>query len=56
MHPMFVKLYLEDDPAEILAEDDRKRQARARRARSRAAVRVTVAAPDRGRQPRRLVK
>jgi hypothetical protein len=51
MHPMFVELYLEGDPAEVLDEESKRRAARARRARSRAVVRVTV--PDRGRQPRR---
>ncbi len=50
MHPMFVKLYLEAE-----ADDDeaakRRRANRARRPRSRAAVRV--AAPRQERQPRR---
>jgi hypothetical protein len=51
MHPMFVKLYLENDADDVLAEEDRRRAAnRARRARSRQATRVV--ARDRDRRPR----
>ena len=51
MHPMFVKLYLENDD-DVLAEENRRRGAnRARRARSRQATRVV--ARDRGRRPAR---
>ena len=50
MHPMFVKLYLENDGDDLLAEEDRRRGAnRARRARSRQATRVV--ARDRDRRP-----
>jgi hypothetical protein len=52
MHPMFVKLYLENDADDVLADEDRRRAAtRARRARSRQAIRVV--ARDRGRRPAR---
>jgi hypothetical protein len=53
MHPMFVKLFLETSADDLLAdeEDERRRASRARRDRSRVAVRVT--ARDRDRQPRR---
>jgi hypothetical protein len=53
MHPMFVKLFLEADAGELLAEeeDKRRRANRARRTRSRMASRV--AARDRERGPRR---
>jgi hypothetical protein len=53
MHPMFVKLYLENDADDMLAEDESRRPAanRARRARSRQATRVV--ARDRGRRPAR---
>jgi hypothetical protein len=50
MHPMFVKLYLEAEADDDQA-DRRRRAHRARRHRSRAAVRVI--ARDRVRQPRR---
>jgi hypothetical protein len=42
MHPMFVKLYLENGADDVLAEEeDRRRSAnRSRRARSRQATRV----------------
>ncbi len=45
MHPMFVQLYLETSAEDLLAEQEDKRRAanRARRARSRVAVRVTAA-------------
>jgi hypothetical protein len=53
MHPTFVKLFLEADAGELLAEeeDKRRRSNRARRTRSRMAIRV--AARDRERGPRR---
>jgi len=53
MHPMFVKLYLEPDADDLLGdEQDRRRRAnRARRLRSRTAMRV-AGGPDRDRQPR----
>jgi len=53
MHPMFVKLFLEDGADDVLAEEeDRRRSAsRSRRARSRQAVRVI--ARDRDGRPAR---
>ena len=54
MHPMFVKLYLENGADDVLAEEeeDRRRSAnRSRRARSRQAVRVI--ARDRDGRPAR---
>ena len=53
MHPMFVKLFLENDADDMLAENEDRRRAanRARRARSRQAIRVT--ARDRDRRPAR---
>ena len=49
MHPMFVKLYLENSADDVLAEEEGRRRAatRARRARARQATRVTVRDPDR---------
>jgi hypothetical protein len=53
MHPMFVKLFLDPDADDLLADDEerRRRAARARHTRSRMTVRVTARAQDR--QPRR---
>jgi hypothetical protein len=53
MHPMFVKLYLENDADVALAEEEDRRRAasRARRARSRLATRVV--ARERDRRPAR---
>jgi len=52
MHPMFVKLYLENGADDTLAEEeDRRRARRARRARARQATRVV--ARDRDRRPAR---
>ena len=52
MHPTFMKLFLEADAGDLLAEEDKRRRAnRARRTRSRMAIRV--AARDRERGPRR---
>jgi hypothetical protein len=53
MHPMFVKLYLENDADEVLAEEENRRRAanRARRVRSRQVIRVV--ARDQGRRPAR---
>jgi hypothetical protein len=53
MHPMFVKLYLENDADDALAEEEGRRRAanRARRARSR--LTTTRTAPDRNRRPAR---
>jgi hypothetical protein len=53
MHPMFVKLYLEPDQDDLLADEEARRRSanRSRRIRSRTAVKVI--ARDRDRQPRR---
>ena len=52
MHPMFVKLFLETDADDLLAEEDKRRAAnRARRTRSRTATKLT--ARDRDRRPSR---
>ena len=49
MHPMFVKLFLDPDADDLLAdeEESRRRAARARHARSRMTVRVTARPQDR---------
>ncbi len=52
MHPMFVKLFLETDADDLLAEDRKRRSAnRARRLQSRTVVRTT--ARDRDQRPQR---
>ena len=52
MHPMFVKLYLENSADDMLAEEeDRRRASRARRVRARRATRLVVR--DRDRRPAR---
>jgi len=52
MHPMFVKLYLENDADDALAEENRRRAAnRARRARTR--LTTTRTGGDRHRRPAR---
>ena len=53
MHPMFVRLFIETDTDDLLAEEqDRKRRARAvRRGRSARARKVAVGHPDRPRRP-----
>jgi hypothetical protein len=49
MHPMFVKLFLENDADDVLAEEEDRRRAanRARRARSRQAITRTTRDRDR---------
>jgi hypothetical protein len=49
MHPMFVKLYLEAEPDDLLADEEEERHSAklARRHRSRLPVRVTTRAQDR---------
>ena len=49
MHPMFVKLFLQTSEDDLLAEEEDARRAanRARRARSRAAIRVPARDRDR---------
>ncbi len=53
MHPMFVKLFMEPDADDLLAdEQDKKRHARqAKRARSARVLKVTTASQDRPRRP-----
>jgi len=52
MHPMFVKLYLENDADDVLAEEENGRRA-ANRARARSRQATRVVARDRGRRPAR---
>jgi len=49
MHPMFVKLFLDPDADDLLADEEerRRRAARARHTRARMTVRVTARAQDR---------
>jgi hypothetical protein len=53
MHPIFVRLFIETDTDDLLAEEqDRKRRAHAaRRARSARVMRVAAANPERPRRP-----
>lgn len=51
MHPMFVKLFIETDVDDLLAEEDRRRRARRSR-RARPAMVVRPAARDRARRSR----
>ena len=52
MHPMFVKLFLEPDADDLLADEEERRHAKlARQNRSRVAMRVTARPQDR--RPRR---
>ncbi len=54
MHPMFVKLFIETDADDLLAEEEEVKRHRARRSgRNRPAVVVRAAARDRNLQPRR---
>jgi hypothetical protein len=47
MHPMFVTLFLDTDADDLWADDDARR-ARARRRRSRIAMKATIRQPSRG--------
>jgi hypothetical protein len=53
MHPMFVKLFIEPDADDLLAEEqDRKRRTlAARRGRPARVMRIAAATPDRPRRP-----
>ena len=53
MHPIFVRLFIETDTDDLLAEEqDRKRRAHpAKRARSVRVMKVAAANPDRPRRP-----
>ncbi len=46
MHPMFVKLFIEPDPDDLLAEEDRRRRARSSQ-RARTVMTVRPAGRDR---------
>jgi hypothetical protein len=46
MHPMFVKLFIETDPDDLLAKEDRRRRARRSR-RTRPAMAVRPAGRER---------
>ncbi|HEY5986418.1 MAG TPA: hypothetical protein VIV12_08590 [Streptosporangiaceae bacterium] len=50
MHPMFVKLFIEGDAEDLLAEEDKRH--RARRSKRNRSVMVMRAARARDRQPR----
>jgi hypothetical protein len=52
MHPMFVKLFIEADADDLLAEEEVKRRRARRSVRNRPAVAVRAAAGDRDPQPR----
>ncbi len=47
MHPMFVKLFIESDADDLLAEEEVKRRRARRSGRNRPAVAVRAAARDR---------
>ncbi len=53
MHPMFVKLFMETDADDLLAEeqDQRRRTRQARRGRSARVLKVAAANQDRPRRP-----
>jgi hypothetical protein len=53
MHPMFVKLFIETDADDLLAEEEAKRRHARRAGRNRPAVLVRAATRDRDLQPRR---
>ena len=50
MHPTFVKLFIDPDPGDLLAEEEIRRHRAGRSRRARAAVAVRAASRDR--QPR----
>jgi hypothetical protein len=52
MHPMFVKLFIEPDADDLLAEEEAKRRRVRRSGRNRPAVAVRAAARGRDLQPR----
>jgi hypothetical protein len=53
MHPMFVKLFLEADPDDLLADEQHKRRAASRARRNRARVATRVVVRDQQRRPLR---
>ena len=53
MHPMFVKLFIEADADDLLAEEEVKRRRARRSQRHRPAVVVRAASRDRNLQPQR---
>jgi hypothetical protein len=52
MHPMFVKLFIETDADDLLAEQEDGRRRARRSKRNRSATVMRVAAHDRDRRPR----
>jgi len=52
MHPMFVKLFIETDADDLLAEEEAKRRRVRRSRRSRSVMVMRTAAGDRDRRPR----
>jgi len=52
MHPMFVKLFIETDADDLLAEQERKRRSARRTRRTRSLVVTRAAVADRDRRPR----
>ena len=53
MHPMFVKLYLDNDADDVLAEQEDRRWAASRTRRARARQATRVVARNRDRRPAR---
>ena len=53
MHPMFVKLFIEADADDLLAEEEVKRRRARRSRRQRPAVVVRAASRDRNLRPQR---
>jgi hypothetical protein len=53
MHPTFVKLFLETDADDLLAEEEVKRRRARRSRRNRPAIVVRAASRDRNLRPRR---
>jgi hypothetical protein len=53
MHPMFVKLFLETDADDLLADEEKRRTANRTRRNNRSRTAVMVTVRDRDRKPRR---
>ena len=53
MHPMFVKLFLEPDADDLLADEEEQRQRAARARHTRSRMTLTVATRAQDRLPRR---
>ena len=52
MHPMFVRLFIETDADDLLAEEEAKRRRARQSQRNRSAIVVKAASRDRNLQPR----